>query len=79
VTNIVKPNMAHFRKLYGSTIDSEVHVHWDKEAGQLSHDPNHVTQFHHLQLLPKSVLVLLQENRTRPGSHPDIEEVGCYC
>lgn len=75
VTNIVRPNMAHFRKLYGKILESEVHVHWDKENGHISQDPNYVTQFHNLQLLPKTTLMLMQENRTRPGSHPDIEEV----
>ncbi|KAK7103436.1 phosphatidate cytidylyltransferase, mitochondrial-like [Littorina saxatilis] len=75
VANIVSPNIPHFRRLYQPIVDSAVHVHWHHAQGRLEQDPNHITQFHHLQLLPKTVLMLLQENRTRPGSHPDLEEV----
>ena len=75
VANIVRPNMPHFRRLYESILNTEEHVQWHTQQDRLEQNPNQVTQFHHLQLLPKTVLMLLQENRTRPGSHPDLEEV----
>ncbi|XP_076442598.1 phosphatidate cytidylyltransferase, mitochondrial-like [Babylonia areolata] len=75
VSNIVRPNMEHFRRLYESILQGEEHVQWHPQQGRLEQNPNHITQYHHLQLLPKTVLLLLQENRTRPGSHPDLEEV----
>jgi len=75
VANIVTPNMVHFRRLYQQILEGDEHVHWHRAQGRLEQDANHITQFHHLNLLPKSVLMLLQENRTRPGSHPDLEEV----
>lgn len=67
--------MSHFRLLYEPILESEEHVQWHPLQGRLEQNLNHVSQYHHLQLLPKTVLLLLQENRTRPGSHPDLEEV----
>ena len=75
VANIVLPNVHHFRSLYRPILAKEVHVRWHQEQNRFQQDLNHVTQFHHLQLLPKTVLLLLQERRTRPGAHPDLEEV----
>ncbi|KAL8589798.1 hypothetical protein ACOMHN_020801 [Nucella lapillus] len=75
VANIVRPNMKYFRRLYESILAAEKHVYCYPQQGRLEQNPNHITQYHHLQLLPKNVLMLLQENQTRPGSHPDLEEV----
>lgn len=76
VSNIVRPNMIHFRRLYEPIISSDTeHFHWHRSQGRIEQANNYVTRFHHLQLLPKTVLLILQEMRTRPGSHPDLEEV----
>ncbi|KAK7505411.1 hypothetical protein BaRGS_00003156 [Batillaria attramentaria] len=75
VANIVRPNVVHFRRLYEGIIASDEHVFWHRSQGRLEQHPNYFSRFHHLQLLPKTVQLILQEMRTRPGSHPDLEEV----
>lgn len=75
ITNIVKPNCEHFRRIYGEILDNEEHVHWDKAQGILEQYPNHVSQYHHLSLLPKTVQVNLLMRKSKAGIIPDMEEV----
>lgn len=75
VANIVRPNMIHFRRLFESIIEANEHVYWHQSQGRLEQHPSYTTRFHHLQLLPKTILLMLQEMRTYPGAHPDLEEV----
>lgn len=76
ISNIVKPNMAYFRNLYEQILLKEEHVKWNMKQGVLEQYPNHVSQFHHLNLLPKTVqLNLLSCMHKRPGKYPDLEEI----
>ena len=76
ITNIVKPNITYFRKLYENILLKEEHVKWSKSQGVLEQYPNHVSQFHHLNLLPKTVQSnLLSCMHRRPGKYPDLEEI----
>lgn len=77
VANIVKPNVPYFRHLYEHLIDNEEHVFWNKSNGTFEQYPNHVSQFHHLNLLPKAVQFGLFELHIRNhlGKIPDMEEV----
>lgn len=76
ITNIVKPNMAYFRKLYEQILLKEEHVKWSIKQGVLEQYPNQVSQFHHLNLLPKTVQSnLLACMHRRPGKYPDLEEI----
>ncbi|XP_048735380.1 phosphatidate cytidylyltransferase, mitochondrial-like [Ostrea edulis] len=76
ISNIVTPNMAYFRKLYEQILLKDEHVKWNMKQGILEQYPNHVSQFHHLNLLPKTVqLNLLSCMHRRPGKYPDLEEI----
>lgn len=75
VSNIVKPNLLYFRQLYEQIIDSEKHVIWHKKDAKLEQYPTHISQFHHLNLLPKTVQVNIVGLRRRSGGLPDMEEV----
>lgn len=71
----MRPNVEHFRKLYQHTLEKEDHIIWHKGQGRLEQFPNHTSQFHHLHLLPKTVLLLLQQSHSQAGKNPDLEEV----
>ncbi|KAL3872881.1 hypothetical protein ACJMK2_036062 [Sinanodonta woodiana] len=75
IHNIVTPNIDRFRHLYEHFLDSEEHVFWNKSRGTLEQYPNHVAQFHHLNLLPKEVLKNLVKLKYRYLNIPDTEEV----
>jgi translocator assembly and maintenance protein 41 len=77
VSNIVKPNIPYFKRLYEKIIESEKQVIWHKNDGFLEQYPTHISQFHHLNLLPKTVQVNIVEIRRLSGSSglPDMEEV----
>lgn len=75
VSNIVKPNLPYFRQLYEKIIEGEKHVIWHKDESRLEQYPTHVSQFHHLNLLPKSVHVNMVVLRKRSGGLPDMEEI----
>lgn len=75
VSNIVTPNLPYFRQLYEKIIDAEHHVVWHKGEGYLEQFPTHLSQSHHLNLLPKNVQVNLVGLRKRHGHLPDLEEI----
>lgn len=75
VSNIVAPNLPYFKHLYEKIIDAEDHVVWHKNEGHLEQFPNHLSQSHHLYLLPKNVQRNLVSLRKRHGHVPDLEEV----
>ncbi|KAK3576289.1 hypothetical protein CHS0354_036024 [Potamilus streckersoni] len=76
IQNIVTPNIERFRHLYEHFLESEEHVFWNKSKGILEQYPNHVAQFHHLNLLPKEVLKNLVKLKYHYLTNiPDTEEV----
>ncbi|KAK3093251.1 hypothetical protein FSP39_013269 [Pinctada imbricata] len=76
VSNIVSPNMPYFRQLYQHIWSKEPHLHWDSAQNCFEQYPNHVTQFHHLNLLPKLVQQnLLKHHQKNVKKSLDIEEV----
>jgi hypothetical protein len=48
VSNIVKPNIPYFKRLYEKIIESEKQVIWHKNDGFLEQYPTHISQFHKL-------------------------------
>lgn len=76
VDKIVMPNLPYFRNLYEHLLDSRQYIHWDKSTGVIEQYPSHMSQFHHLNLLPKAVQQGLLKQKTVPGkAPPDLEEV----
>ena len=78
VDKIVIPNLPYFRNLYAELLDSRQFIHWDKNTGVIEQYPSHMSQFHHLNLLPKAVQqgFLVQKTVLRKSpSPPDLEEV----
>lgn len=79
VRNIVTPNMERFRKMYEKILDNEEHIYWNKSKGQFEQYPNHISQYHHLNLLPKTLQMNLVALRHQEGHHGsgylDAEEV----
>ncbi|XP_064602659.1 phosphatidate cytidylyltransferase, mitochondrial-like [Liolophura sinensis] len=75
VSNIVRPNVERFRKLYENILDNEEHIFWNKSKGFLEQYPNHAVQYHHLNLLPKMVQMNLVAVRNVSGRYYDTEEV----
>ncbi|PVD26243.1 hypothetical protein C0Q70_13913 [Pomacea canaliculata] len=75
VVNMVRPNIEHFRQLYEKILDSTEHLYWHRGLGRLEQPQSHVARFHHLQLLPKTVLLSLQGQHSQAYRNPDLEEV----
>lgn len=76
VDKIVMPNLPYFKNLYGNLLDSRQYIHWDKNTGMIEQYPSHMSQFHHLNLLPKAVQQGLLQQKTIAGrTPPDLEEV----
>lgn len=44
VSNIVTPNLHHFRSLYEKILDNEEHLLWNKSSGKLEQIPNFATR-----------------------------------
>lgn len=44
ITNIVTPNLHHFRSLYENILEHEEHLLWDKNSGKLEQIPNFATR-----------------------------------
>lgn len=75
VDKIVMPNIPYFRNIYEHFLDNP-HIRWDRNTGMIEQCLSHLSQFHHLNLLPKGVQQGLLQQKTTPGrSPPDLEEV----
>ena len=75
IENIVRPNVKHFRRLYGPILRHESHLHWNESEGTFEQSLDFTSQYHHLNLLPKMVQLGLVAHRNKDGRHRDIEEV----
>ncbi|XP_056590866.1 phosphatidate cytidylyltransferase, mitochondrial isoform X1 [Triplophysa dalaica] len=75
VSNIVKDNMPHFRKLYNNILQDCPHVVYKPQQGRLEVDKSPEGQFTQLMALPRT----LQQQITRlvdpPGKNRDVEEI----
>ncbi|XP_037584760.1 phosphatidate cytidylyltransferase, mitochondrial isoform X1 [Cebus imitator] len=67
VLNIVKPNIAHFRELYGSILQ-------ENPQGRLEIDKSPEGQFTQLMTLPKSLQQQINHIMDPPGKNRDVEE-----
>ncbi|XP_059143360.1 phosphatidate cytidylyltransferase, mitochondrial-like isoform X2 [Physella acuta] len=56
VSNIVKPNLQLFRRMYGPIIMEEEHLTWWQPEGQLEQALTFHSRHHHLKCLPGQVL-----------------------
>ncbi|XP_057217974.1 phosphatidate cytidylyltransferase, mitochondrial isoform X3 [Triplophysa rosa] len=75
VSNIVKDNMPHFRKLYNNILQECPQVVYKPQQGRLEVDKSPEGQFTQLMALPRT----LQQQITRlvdpPGKNRDVEEI----
>lgn len=75
VANIVKPNISKFQALYKNILDSEEHLFFNDTKLVYEQYPNHISQYHHLNLLPKTVHINLVALAKQSHAIPDTEEV----
>jgi len=75
VKNIVLPNMEKFHELYEPILSADEHLHWNKSSRMLEQSLSPRSRHHHLNLLPKSVMVGLVNQRNIDGRNRDVEEV----
>ncbi|GFO11976.1 phosphatidate cytidylyltransferase, mitochondrial [Plakobranchus ocellatus] len=75
VKNIVKPNLALFRQMYGPILQGEEHVTWWQDEGQLEQALTFHSRHHHLKCLPGQVLYGLLMQKYQVGVFPDLEEI----
>ena len=80
VSNIVKPQIESFRKLYRPYLTSpsfERFIQWNSSSKTFVQDLNPQVILHHLNLLPKNVQTNLyfMWSKSRPGSSDDLEDV----
>ena len=75
VRNIVRPNVERFRSLYESVVKNEEHLYWNESSGTLEQSLSAVSTYHHLNLLPKSLMFRLVNARSADGRHRDTEQV----
>lgn len=74
VLNIVKPNMAHFRELYGSILQESPQVVYKAQQGSLEIDKSPEGQFTQLMTLPKTLQQQINHIMDPPGKNRDVEE-----
>uniref|UniRef100_A0A2K6UX27 Phosphatidate cytidylyltransferase, mitochondrial n=1 Tax=Saimiri boliviensis boliviensis TaxID=39432 RepID=A0A2K6UX27_SAIBB len=74
VLNIVKPNVAHFRELYGSILQENPQVVYKSQQGRLEIDKSPEGQFTQLMTLPKSLQQQINHIMDPPGKNRDVEE-----
>ncbi|XP_073889093.1 phosphatidate cytidylyltransferase, mitochondrial isoform X8 [Macaca fascicularis] len=74
VLNIVKPNIAHFRELYGSILQENPQVVYKSQQGRLEIDKSPEGQFTQLMTLPKSLQQQIHHIMDSPGKNRDVEE-----
>ena len=75
IRNIVKPNMERFRSMYKSVLMNEEHLYWNKDHGQFEQSLDSASRYHHLNLLPTSLVSCLIKYGTRDGRTRDVEEI----
>jgi len=75
VQNIVRPNKQRFREVYESTLMNEEHVYWNQSSGTMEQSLSATSSYHHLNLLPKSLMFELVNARSADGRHRDTEQV----
>ena len=75
VENIVKPNVDRFRAIYEPIWKNEQHLYWNQSQGTFEQNLNHLSKYHHLNLLPKMVLFGLVSFKNRDGKHRDAEDI----
>ncbi|XP_054451090.1 phosphatidate cytidylyltransferase, mitochondrial isoform X1 [Pteronotus mesoamericanus] len=74
VLNIVKPNIAHFRELYGSILQENPQVVYKIQQGRLEIDKSPEGQFTQLMTLPKTLQQQINCIMDPPGKNRDVEE-----
>ncbi|XP_069340519.1 phosphatidate cytidylyltransferase, mitochondrial isoform X2 [Eulemur rufifrons] len=74
VLNIVKPNIAHFRELYGSILQENPQVVYKTQQGRLEIDKSPEGQFTQLMTLPKTLQQQINHIMDPPGKNRDVEE-----
>ncbi|XP_021107862.1 phosphatidate cytidylyltransferase, mitochondrial isoform X3 [Heterocephalus glaber] len=74
VLNIVKPNVAHFRELYGDILQEDPQVVYKCQQGHLEIDKSPEGQFTQLMTLPKTLQQQINRIMDPPGKNRDVEE-----
>ncbi|KAK7826362.1 hypothetical protein U0070_021376 [Myodes glareolus] len=74
VLNIVKPNVAHFRELYGNILQENPQVVYKMQQGRLEIDKSPEGQFTQLMTLPRTLQQHINHIMDPPGRNRDVEE-----
>ncbi|XP_054585650.1 phosphatidate cytidylyltransferase, mitochondrial isoform X3 [Eptesicus fuscus] len=74
VMDIVKPNIAHFRELYGHILQDNPQVVYKVQQGRLEIDKSPEGQFTQLLALPKTLQQEIHHIMDPPGKNRDVEE-----
>ncbi|XP_036188096.1 phosphatidate cytidylyltransferase, mitochondrial isoform X1 [Myotis myotis] len=74
VMDIVKPNIAHFRELYGHILQDNPQVVYKIQQGRLEIDKSPEGQFTQLLALPKTLQQEIHNIMDPPGKNRDVEE-----
>ncbi len=76
VSNIVRPNIPHFRRLYSSRLDSlSNYVEVNSSSGSGMQDTGSAARHFHLNQLPKTLQWNLVKEWNRDGRYRDVEDV----
>ncbi|VDP15364.1 unnamed protein product [Soboliphyme baturini] len=76
IHNIVKPNIDRFAEIYLPVLDQiSAQVYLDRSHFSFKQDLSPVSIYHHMELLPKQVLLHLQAECNKDGRNRDLEEV----
>ncbi|XP_039564404.1 phosphatidate cytidylyltransferase, mitochondrial isoform X2 [Passer montanus] len=75
VQNIVKPNVAHFQKLYSTILQDCPQVVYKHHLGRLEIDKSPEGQFTQLMTLPKTLQQKITALVNPPGKNRDVEEI----
>jgi len=75
IANIVKPNLALFRRMYSPFLLEDEHVTWWPDEGILEQALTFHSRHHHLKQLPSKVLLGLLSRKYKVGQFPDLEEI----
>ncbi|XP_054992355.1 phosphatidate cytidylyltransferase, mitochondrial isoform X2 [Sorex araneus] len=74
VANIVKPNIGHFRELYGDVLQQSPQVVYKMQQGRLEIDKSPEGQFTQLMTLPRALQQRINFLMDPPGKNRDVEE-----
>ena len=74
IENIVKPNIERFRAIYEPIWKNEQHL-FTNGNGLFEQNTNHISKYHHLNLLPKMVQFGLVSARNQDGKYRDTEDI----